>query len=406
MSEHPVRLGALRHRNFRLFYTGYVVSLIGVWMQRVAQSWLVLDLTDSAFWVGLVDALGTLPVLFLSLYAGTVADRVSKHRMVLTTQAAGMVLGLALAALVFADVITVWLIVVIATLMGVVAAFDIPARQAFYVDLVGKEDLTNAIALNSAAFNGSRIVGPAIAGILIGIAGVAICFLLNGLSFIAVIVALVLMDLPRYQRPEGPRISPWESILEGLRYVFADRRMRTLVINIAVLSIFGIPVLVLLPVIARDVLGLGAREFGWMMSSVGVGALLGALAIAIYARRLHRGRLLGWATVCFGAAVAATALARPFAVVLALLALVGVSMIVASAITNTLLQALAPDHLRGRVVSVYTFAFVGMAPIGALQAGVVAERFGPQAALLMGGLVIAAVVLLTVVRSGVLREER
>ena len=280
---------ALRHRNFRLFYVGFVVSLLGSWMQRVALSWLVLDLTDSAFYVGLVDAVSMLPVLFFTLWAGVVADRFPRRAIVLTTQTGAMVFSAILAALVFAQVITVWQVVVLATAIGLTNAFDIPARHALMIDLVGKEDLTNAIALNSSAFNATRVVGPAIAGAVIGIIGVAICFLLNSVSFLAVIAALLLLRLPMFQPRVGLR-SPWKDLGEGFRYITSDVRSRTLVLNIAAFSVFGVPVFVLMPVMTRDVLGLGADAYGWMMSAVGVGALTGALGLAVFGHRLPRGR--------------------------------------------------------------------------------------------------------------------
>ena len=396
--------GAFRHRSFRIFFAGYVVSLVGIWMQRVAQAWLVLDLTGSAFYVGLVEALGTLPVLLFSLYAGAVADRMDRRILVIATQIAGMLLGFAFAAVVFLDLATIEIVMVIATLVGIATAFDIPARHSFFYDLVGKEDIANAIALNSSAFNATRVVGPSIAGFLIGAAGVGVCFLLNGLSFLAVLTALFVMGGQGGQGSQGGRgVAAWTRIKEGLAYVATERRVRLVLINIAVLSIFGLPVLVLIPVLTRNVLGLGAREYGWMMSAVGVGAVIGALALATFARRIPKGRVLGWTGAAFGLLVAVVGFARPLWLVLTLLTVIGLAMIVTTALTNTLLQTIAPDELRGRVVSVYTFAFLGMAPIGAFQAGVVAERFGVEIALLIGGMVTAAAAVLVVVRSWDLR---
>ncbi len=375
--------GALRHKNFRLFFSGQLVSLIGTWMHQVARSWLVLLLTNSAFYVGFVAALGSLPVLLFSLYAGAVADRMSKLKLIVMTQTAAMILSFALAALVLTHAVTVWHIVILAALIGVVNAFDVPGRQSFFIELVGREDLMNAIALNSSAFNVTRILGPSVAGVLIGLVGVGACFLLDGFSFMAVIAALLAIRIPPFQGP-ATRPSAWAHIGEGLRYVTADRRITALVLNIAVLSIFGYPFLVLLPVVAKQVLGKGAIEFGWMSSAVGAGALAGALLLAAFSRQLPKGRVLQWASACFGLVLAAFASAR--ALPLALLALValGFVMITNNAATNTLLQTLAPDHMRGRVMSVYTLAFVGMGPIGALQAGYFAERFGAPAALTGG----------------------
>lgn len=382
----PSVFGALRHRNFRVFFLGQLVSLVGTWMGSTAQAWLVLLLTDSPFYVGLVSALGSLPVLLVSLYAGAVVDRMAKLRLIMITQGSAMVLALALAALTFADVVTVGHIIVIATLLGVVSAFDVPARQSFFVDMVGRDDLMNAIALNSSAFNVTRIVGPAVAGMLIGAIGVALCFLVNGLSFLAVLAALLAIRLPPSRRPAAPP-STWAHIREGLRYVTGDRRVSMLVLNIAVLSVFGFPFLVLMPVVARDVLGRGAVEFGWMSSAVGAGAMVGALGLAAFATRLPKGQVVRWASLVFGVILWLFALSRSLPLSLGVLALTGFTMIVNTATTNTLMQTLAPDELRGRVMSVYTFAFIGMGPIGALQAGWLAERIGAPATLMVGGTV-------------------
>jgi len=384
MSRLATAFPALRHRNFQIFYAGFVVSLLGSWMQRVAQSWLVLDLTDSAFYVGLVDAVGMLPVLFFTLYAGVVADRLPRRGIVLATQSGAMVFAFALAALVYADVVQVWHVLVLASLMGLSNAFDIPARHALMMDLVGREDLGNAIALNSSAFNATRVIGPSVAGVIIGIIGVAACFLLNGISYLAVIWALLVLRLPPFRRPEGPR-SPWKHLREGFAYMASDVRSRTMVLHIAVFSIFGVPAFVLMPVMARDVLGRGAAEFGWMMSAVGVGALAGALGIAVLSYRLRRGRLLSFAAVGFGVFDVAFALSRSLPLTMVALVMLGFSMILMTALTNTLLQTIAPDELRGRVVAFYAWAFLGLGPFGALQAGMVAEQFGTPTALAIGG---------------------
>jgi len=397
---------AFRHRNFRLFFWGYVVSLTGVWMQRVAQSWLVLDITGSAFYVGLVEALGTLPVLLFSLHAGAIADRVAKRPMVVATQTAAMLVALAFAAMVYLGFQSVTLIIVLAALMGVATAFDIPARQSFFIEIVGKEDLASAIALNASAFNATRVVGPAIAGIAIGLVGVGLCFFLNGVSYLAVIAALFAMQLPPFRRVTVPPRSTWSNIAEGLRYVRHEPRARALLLNIAIMSICGLPVLTLLPVLARLELGLGAREYGWMMSAVGGGALVGALAVATFARRMRMGRVAGWAAVLFGLSVAAVGLSHSLIVVLGLLAIVGLAMITTTALTNTLLQTLVPDGLRGRVISVYTLSFVGMAPFGSFLGGTAADRFGVAWTLGVGGLVCAGAAIVLLVRSRALQTAQ
>jgi len=397
---------AFRHRNFSLFFAGYVISLVGVWMQRVAQSWLVLDITGSAFFVGLADALGSLPILLLSLYAGAVADRVSKRHMVIATQTAAMLVAFGFAAMIYAHVTSITLIVVLAALMGVATAFDIPARQSFFIEIVGRDDLPSAIALNSSAFNATRLVGPALAGIAIGALGVAACFVANGVSYLAVLAALVAMRVPPFRAAALPATSAWQNIRDGLRYVASDARVRLLLFNIAAMSVFGLPVLVLLPVLAKNVLGRGAQEYGWMMSAVGGGALVGALVVATFASTMHKGRAVAWSATAFGGLVIALSLAHSVGVALVILALLGAAMITATALTNTLLQTLSPDALRGRVVAAYTFSFVGMAPLGSLLAGSVAQRFGVAATLVAGGLVTAAAALVLLVGSQAMREAR
>ncbi|HEX9693245.1 MAG TPA: MFS transporter [Gemmatimonadales bacterium] len=374
------------HRNFRIFFSGYIVSLVGIWMHRVGQQWLVLELTDSALWVGAVDALGSMPILFFSLYAGALADRISRYRMVIATQIAAMALSLILAVLVLAGVVQLWQVVGVATLLGVVTAFDIPARQSFFVELVGKDDLLNAIALNSSAFNASRVVGPAIGGVVIVVLGVGMCFLINGVTYLAVVAALFAMTIPSRAAPlPGP--PAWVRIREGLAYVAEEPRVRAIVLNLAGVSIFGFPSLVLLPVVARNVLGGGAQAYGWMVSAVGAGAVVSALVLAAYARRIPKGRVLGLATATFGILAVLLGLSRTLGVMLVLLVLAGLAMIVTTATTNSLLQTIAPDELRGRVVSIFTVAFGGMTPFGALQAGFIAEHLGVMTAFLTGGTV-------------------
>jgi MFS family permease len=394
MSEavREVGLGALAHRNFRLFFFGQGVSLIGTWMQSVAQGWLVLTLTNSPFYVGFVSALGSIGVLAFTLYAGVIADRTDKRRTVVITQSLSMLLAFILAALALTKVVTVWQVMGVASILGVVNAFDIPTRQSLLAELVGKEDLMNAIALNSSMFNAARVVGPAIAGVLIGVVGVGMCFVLNGVSYIAVIAGLLAMRLPPF-RPMPGASSAWSGFREVLAFIRSDRRVETLVALTAILSVFGFPFLVMMPVFARDVLHVRAAGYGVLTAAVGVGAMLGALAIALNSRRIaRRGRLMTVGGTAFGLCVLAFALSRSFALSVGLLALTGCAMIVNNALTNTLLQTLVPDELRGRVMGFYSFVFVGMSPLGAFQAGVFAEHFGAPAAIGAGGLVCALAV--------------
>jgi MFS family permease len=396
-------LGALTHRNFRLFFFGQGVSLIGTWMQSLALGWLVLELTNSPFAVGLNAGLRATGVLLFTLYAGVVADRVDKRRLIVLTQALQMVEALALALLVWTHLVAVWQVMVLAAFVGVVNAFDIPTRQSFIVELVGKEDLMNAIALNSSAFNAARVVGPAVAGALIGIAGVGLCFFLNGISYLAVIAGLLAMRLPAFER--RPRTgTTWTGFREVLVFLRQDRRVATLVILTAVLSVLGFPFLVMMPVFARDVLHVGAAGFGALTAAVGIGAMFGALAIAINTTRIRSaGRLLLAGGAAFGLLLVLFALSRSFVQSLLLLGLTGCAMIVSNALTNTMIQTLVPDELRGRVMGFYSFMFVGMSPLGAFQAGAVAERFGAPWAVGAGGALCAVAVVLAAWRVPALR---
>ncbi len=386
MDEAPrtFRLGALSHRNFRLFFFGQGVSLIGTWMQSVALGWLVLEITDSPFAVGLNQALRSFGVLLFTLYAGVVVDRVDKRRLIVWTQALQMLEALALAVLVWTRSVTTWQVMALAILFGVVNAFDIPGRQAFIAELVGKEDLMNAIALNSSMFNAARIVGPAVAGILIGATGVGMCFFLNGVSYIAVIGGLLAMRLPPFMAHPAPG-SAWEGFHQAVRFIRSDARVSALVVLVAVFSVLGFPFLVLMPVVARDVLHTDARGYGALMAAVGVGAMLGALALALAGRRVHEGGALLGGGAAFGALLVVFAVARALSTAVALLALAGCAMIVTTALANTMLQTLVPDELRGRVMAFYAFVFVGMAPFGAFQAGLVAEHTGAPFAIALGG---------------------
>jgi MFS family permease len=382
----PSPFRALRHRNYRLFFFGQGTSLVGTWMQNIAQGWLVLELTNSAFWVGLVSALTSLPILAGSLPAGVLVDRVNKHRLVILTQALSALQAAALAALIWTHRIALWQVAVVAVFLGMVNAVDTPARQAFMVELVGKDDLANAIALNSSAFNGARVVGPSLAGVLISVVGLGWCYFLNAVSYLAVIWGLVEMRLPPFVRAPR-RGSGWTEFREGARFVRRDRRVLALVSLIGVVSIFGFPYLVLMPVFARDELHVGAAGLGFMMAATGAGAVAAALGLAALESRLPKGRVLQWTGPAFGLAVALFAVNPWFPLALVILPLTGGAMILNNAVTNTLLQTIVPDELRGRVMGVYAFTFLGMAPFGAFQAGWLAEHLGAPVAVGLGGLV-------------------
>ena len=381
--------GALTHRNFRLFFAGQGISLIGTWMQNVGEGWLILQLTNSPFYVGLTSALSSLGVLLFSLYAGVIADRTDKRRFIIFMQVAFMLEAFAVATLVGTGVVQVWQVLLLATLLGIASAFDIPMRQSFVIDMVGKDDLMNAIALNSSLFNGARVVGPAIAGLLIGAVGIAWCYFLNGLSYIAVIAGLLLMRLPP-RPPPVKATSAWSGFREVLVYLRKHQRLRVLMFLTAILSVFGFPYISMMPVFARDVLHRGAGGYGILTSSIGIGAVIGALAIALSSARIRaRGKLMSVGGTAFGILLMLFASSRSLGLSIVLLALAGCAMIVNNSLANTLLQTAAPDYLRGRIMGFYSFVFVGMAPFGAFLFGVVAEHFGVPVTIAGGGAIVA-----------------
>lgn len=383
-------LASLRHRNFRLFYGGQVLSLVGTWMQTTAQGWLVLQLTDSAFLLGLVTAAGSLPTLLFTLYAGVVADRYEKRRILLVSNAMSLVAALALGVLTDTEAATVPLLLALVFAAGTASAFEVPTRQAFFAELVGREDLPNAIALNSSAFNGTRVVGPAIAGAVMAALGVAACFYVNAASFFFVIAGLLAMRLPRFVPPARTGTA-LEHIREGLAYVRGERLVRALIWTVAAMSILVFPSTMLLPVFARDVLHAGASGLGWLLSASGAGALASAILLAGWGGRLRRGRTLVWGAVAYCLFLAGFALSEWFALSLALQALAGFCLILTTATANALIQSTVPNHLRGRVMSVYVFMFLGMAPLGSLQAGWLARVAGAPQALALGAAAMLAV---------------
>ena len=399
-------LAALRHRNFRVFYAGQILSLCGTWMQSTAQGWLVLELTNSALLLGVVTAAGSLPSLVLTLWAGVVADRGDKRRIILLADIVMGLQSLALAVLTHLGLITYPVLLLLVLVLGTANAFEVPTRQSFFVDLVGREDLPNAIALNSTAFNGTRIVGPALAGWLIAVAGTtAACFYANAVSFLFVVMGLMMMRLPPFRPPERTT-STLEDLREGIDFIRGDRLARTLVGLIAAMSITAFPYTMLLPVFARDVLHVGATGLGWLLAATGMGALLGGVTLAAGGARVPRGPLMVWTTLAFCVSLIAFTFARSMVPALVLLGLAGFTMILNNATLNALLQSLVPNRLRGRVMSVYVFMFLGMTPIGALQAGALSRVVGAPYAVAIGAAVLFAIMVTVAVRVPELRRVR
>jgi MFS family permease len=380
-----VALRALAHPNYRLYFLGQMVSLTGTWMQSVAQSWLAYRLTGSAVLLGVVGFVSQVPSLLLAPAGGVIADRADRRRTLIVTQAASMALAFALAALTLTGQIRVPHILLIAGLLGAVNGVDIPVRQSFVVDMVGRDTLANAIALNSSVFNGARVVGPAVAGVLVAAIGEGWCFAANGVSFLAVIASLAAMRLPPF-RPHPATTGPWASLLAGLRYVRRTRPVRALLLLLGVVSLTGMPYTVLMPIFADRILHGGARGLGLLMGATGVGAVTGAIALAARRGTGGLGRWLAFCAAGFGVALILFAFSRSFWLSMALLVPVGFFFVNQMAASNTLLQSLVPDEYRGRVMAAYAMMFMGMAPLGALAAGAAADRIGAPWTVAAGGL--------------------
>jgi len=386
--ELSTRFRALKHRNFQLFIIGQLISLVGTWMQTTAQQWLVYKLTGSVAVLGLFGFASQVPMLLLAWMGGYVGDRYNRHRGVIVTQSLSMILAFVLAALTLTHLIREWHLIVIALLVGIVNAFDVPIRQSFFVHMVGREDLPNAIALNSSIFNGARVVGPAIAGFAIVLVGEGWCFFLNGVSFIAVLVALLMMRIePFVKKP--PDESPVRSFVQGFKFAMHDIPIRSSLIILCVLSMFGLQYSVFLPIYAHDILHGEAGTLGLLMSAAGVGAFLGALQFA--ARTNYTGLARWIASTCTVCAVGLIIMSRATAFWLCatVLFVVGFAATSQMAATNTIIQERVPDELRSRLMAVYATMFMGVQPIGALLAGGVAKRMGtPNTVLLFGSLVL------------------
>lgn len=388
---------AFRHRNYRLFFSGQLVSLVGTWMQTVAQSWLVQEMTGDPLLLGVVAAAQFLPVMILGLFGGLIADALPKRRTLVATQTVKMVLSFTMFALVVSGSIQVWMVIVLAALGGLTNVFDMPTRQAFSVEMVGRDDIANAVALNSAMFNGARVIGPAVAGLTIGAFGIAIAFLIDALSFLAVIAALLAMreaelwSPPPMNRPGTPG-EVMAGVREGLRYVRATPLVLLAIAGLGLVATFGMNFPVIIPPYAQDVLGSDASGYGFLMTASGIGSLSAALIIAFSGQA--RPRLIVLGGVVVGAAELAMALSHAFPISLLLMVLVGFGAIAMAATANTTIQLAVPDQLRGRVMSVYVTVFAGSTPVGGLLMGAIASRFSVPVSLAAGGIACVAVGLL------------
>jgi MFS family permease len=377
---------ALKHRNYRLFFYGQGISLVGTWMQQIALSWLVYRMTSSVFLLGVVGFSSQIATFILAPFAGVIADRHHRHRLLLITQIAAMVQASILTVLVFAHVIAVWHIIALSLLMGFINAFDLPVRQAFTVDMISeRDDLGNAIALNSTMVNMARLIGPSIGGILIAVAGEGACFLLNALSYVAVIISLVMMNIP--ERPSRGKGKPiWKELKEGFHYTVDFMPIRSILILLSIASLVSGGAQVLMPVFAKDIFHGGAQTLGFLMASSGSGALIGAVYLAGRKNVLGLGKVIAAASVLFGVGIFGFAAAPLMGLSMVLLLISGFGLMVQMAACSTVLQTIVDEDKRGRVMSLYTMSFMGTMPFGSLLAGALAHQWGAPRVLMAGGL--------------------
>jgi MFS family permease len=385
-SRLAIAFRALDHRNFQYFFGGQLISLIGTWMQTIGEAWLVYRLTHSGFLLGLVAFVGRFPIFLFAPLGGIVADRFNRQRVVILTQGLSMCLASTLATLTLTHRITVWELMLLASLLGTVNAFDIPARQTFLMDMVGRTDLMNAIALNSSMFNGARILGPAVAGILVASIGEGWCFFSNAISYIAVIIGLLLMKVDPPLREETTA-SPIERIIEGFQFVYRTTPIFALLLLIGLVSLVAMPYTVLMPIFADKILHGNARTLGALMGATGVGAFLGAFTLALRIGLKGLSRLVAISCSTFGVGLIFFSFSRSFYLSIVLLIPVGYSMMLQMACSNTLIQSMAPDRLRGRIMSAYSMMVMGMAPLGAIYGGALAQRIGAPWTVAIGGFV-------------------
>ncbi len=375
---------ALKHRNYQLFFFGQIISLSGTWMQSVAQSWLVYRLTGSVALLGLIGFAGQFPIFLLTAFGGAIADRYNRRNILIATQTAAMATASVLAFLTLSGLIEVWHLFALAIVSGIFNAFDIPARQSFVMDMVGRDDLLNAVALNSSVFNGARIIGPAIAGILVATVGEGWCFFVNAVSYIAVLGGLFAMHIaPKISSPK--KGSTIEKIKEGFVFVARTKPIRSLMLLLGLVSLMGMPYAVLMPIFAEEILQGGVRGLGILMGASGFGALIAALTLAAKKNLKGLGRWVAVSSGVFGVFLILFSLSETFWLSAALLVPIGFSMMLQMASSNTLVQAMVPDELRGRVMAVYSMMFMGMAPIGALLSGSAANYLGAPMTVAIGG---------------------
>jgi len=394
---------ALRHRNFRLFWTGQIISLTGTWMHQAAQGWLVYDLTNSPFFLGLAGTAASAPILMFTIAGGVMADRYPRRKIILTAHIILMALAASLAVIAISGIITIWHVMIIAFLIGTVHAVEIPTRQSFIFDLVGKEDLLNGIAVNSMAFHSARMAGPALAGFVMASIGVASCFFFNSISFLAVITALLMIHLPPGSQPQAAQPGIRKSLKEGFKYVRGDATVSTLLVSVGIISFFGFPYISFLPVYARDILKTGPEGLGILMGCAGAGAFSGAIFLAVRGKIVRRGMLMAVAGIIFSTALMLFFISTSVWVSYIMLFLVGVGALNHIVNANNLLQLSVPNELRGRVMGFFTTMFLGMAPLGNFTVGLLASYTGTEHALtISAGACLAGSIAVLAIRPSIL----
>ncbi|HQQ01845.1 MAG TPA: MFS transporter [Bacteroidales bacterium] len=385
---------SLHYRNFRLFFIGQSISLIGTWIQRIALPWLVYDLTKSAFLLGLIGFAGQIPMFFIAPFAGVLTDRLNRYQLLIATQVFAMLQAFILAFLVLSGQINVGLILILNILLGCINAFDTPVRQSFFIEIIDKkEDLPNAIALNSSMVNAARLLGPSIAGVLIAFTGEGICFLINAVSYIPVVTSLLMMRIPKKLQPRNSS-HVFNELKEGFTYTFGHKTLKYIILLLALVSLMGMPYTVLMPVFAKEILHGGSHTFGFLMGASGLGALCGALYLASKKNVLGLGKLIAYSAALFGLSLLIFSFSRRFEFSIFLMIFIGLGMMLQMASSNTLLQTLSDDDKRGRVMSFYTMAYMGTAPFGSLLAGGLADIIGVAFTIGFGGIccIIGAVI--------------
>lgn len=377
---------AFNNKNYRLYFTGQLISLIGTWLQIVAESWLVLTLTNSVFLIGMVAAAATLPTLIFSLFGGVIVDRYSKKKIIMVTQFAAMIIAAIYGFLIVFDLITIWQIMLLSFLLGVVNAVDWPARQAYTVEIVGKEDLTSAIALNAGVFNGARVIGPSIAGLLIVFVGTGGALLVNAASYIAAIVALYYMSVP--ENKHRSTIHPIRAIKEGIAYSYTHPRIKYLLFFTAIASVFGWSYTTVMPYIAKNTLGVGAADLGYLYAAVGLGAFLSTLIVSAYGKRISENVFIVGGIILFGVSIIGFTYTTSVMAALPFLFVSGIGLLSCFSTINASLQHAVDDTFRGRVMSIYILVFVGLFPLGNFEVGLLSEHYGAENAIRLGAVIV------------------